>query len=466
MVYPGVVNRHFSGHLPLFVTSDVGLRRIYYMSALTVLCCERSQFRVSPRDFLTLSDRPGKQYFWDASMMAVVWALLEPEGMKMSLRAWLSGDLLHAYGLNMTTGAPMGPTWYAFSATNVFNTALTYIEVTGDRAFLEEDMPSSGKSVLWRLDDIAMLWKEKVRPGQILASFGGNGNLLESGAPTYLGAVASLNAQSVGMMRDMARLHRAFGNNDRAGLLDAAADALLPAVLALYKPGEGVWFSMTDDGQRVEHRHVVDFIYVSQALASDIPPFMRREMRDFVQRELMMKNWLRAQSLKDPGARASARPDHGPMGSYDGWVALSVAEMARLGDKAGALAFLRRTAVSTREGPYAQAHEFCGPDRMADDAPICVAIGPTLKPFEIWTPSRGQTSGGYSSRECIAGGAFACAILSALFGLAPNIDGRMLTDQDESRPVEASLRNLRFQGKMFDLVAGRNGVVANPSLKA
>ncbi len=457
-------NGHFSGHLPVFETEDEALRRIYYMSVLTVLDCERSQFKISPRDFLTEPDRPGKQYFWDASMMATVWALLEPQGMKSSLRYWLGCDLLNSHGLNISNAKDMSPGGYSFSPANVLYTTLTYIGVAGDERFLDEVLAPDGKTVLQRLDEIALLWKQRVKPGQVLGDWGRGNNLLEGGAPTYVGSVASLNAQSVGLMREVARWHALKGNAKRAAQLREEVDKLLPAVLSLYRPGEGVWNSVRGDGARDEQRHCVDFIYVSQAIATDLTESMRREMLGFVRNELLMKNWMRAMSLKDPGARKSVRPDHGPMGSYDGWIPLMVAAMCRLGSWSDAVMFLRRTELATREGPYAQAREFSGINRMSYDAPICVATGPTIGPFEQWTPSRGEKSGAFSSKECISGGAFADAIIGTLFGFQPDLQGGMLVSSDIGRPFVGTLRGLRYRGKLYDVTAGKSGVrIEKPS---
>ncbi len=186
-------NAHFSGYLPVLQTDDDALRRSYYMSVLTVLDCERSQYKTSPRDFVTEPDRPGKQYFWDASMMATVWSLLEPQGMKTSLRFWLCCDLMNSHGFNIGSERDMNPGWYAFSGANVFYSAITYLKVTGDMGFLDEKLPL-GMTVLQRLDDISLLWKQRLAPGQALVNWTSNrGILLESAAPAYQGCVASLN---------------------------------------------------------------------------------------------------------------------------------------------------------------------------------------------------------------------------------------------------------------------------------
>ena len=83
-------NGHFSGSLPVLKTTDTALARNYYMGVQTILALERTQFPVSPRSFITSGERgDGIQYYWDASMQASAWALLEPAGMKATLRRWL-----------------------------------------------------------------------------------------------------------------------------------------------------------------------------------------------------------------------------------------------------------------------------------------------------------------------------------------------------------------------------------------
>src|SRR5271167_224390 len=161
--------------------------------------------------------------------------------------------------------------------------------------------------------------------------------------------------------------------------------------------GEGVWFGLHSDGQRVELRHCVDYIYVGNALANDLTPDMRHKMTDFVKRELLTHDWMRAMSLKDAAAAVSDRPDHGPMGAYDGWPALTVGTMWRLGFPGDAFDFYCRTAEVTKEGPFAQAREFYGPQRDQYNAPVRIA----------------EREG--CMKECISGGAFADVVVGTFF---------------------------------------------------
>ncbi len=330
------------------------------MGIVTLIELERTQFPVSPRSFITSGERaPGTQYYWDASMQSTVWALLEPAGMKATLRRWLvknvrSGSYIYLTDTNgFDTNQYDHITGYAFNACTIFKTAFDYLRVARDFSFLDERL-EDGKTVLQRMDEIATDWKSLVLPDSPLADYGENGNLLEC-APAYIHRVASANAQNVWMLRKDAALQELKGNPGRAKTLRDEADRLLPSVLALYKSGDGVWYGLHKDGERVELRHCVDYIYVGNALDADLTPTMRCEMTDFVKRELLTSDWMRAMSLQDAAASISDRPDHGPMGAYDGWIPLTTGTMWRLGFPDNAFDFYCRTATVTSEGPFAQA---------------------------------------------------------------------------------------------------------------
>src|SRR5260370_20179323 len=139
-------------------------------------------------------------------------------------------------------------------------------------------------------------------------------------------------------------------------------------------------------------------------------------MVDFVKRELLMKKWMRAQSQLDVAAAGSDRPDHGPMGAYDAWPAVTVDAMCALGCWEDAVPFLRRTQAALYEGVYAQAHEFYGPNRRQYDAPVRIA----------------QREG--CMRECTGGGAFAETIIGTLFGYAPTLGGKPALIDGGGRP--------------------------------
>ncbi|HSY18225.1 MAG TPA: hypothetical protein VK815_07825 [Candidatus Acidoferrales bacterium] len=439
-------NKHFSGSLPVLVTDNTALKRNYYMGIVTMLELERTQFPVHPRSFITSGERaPGTQFYWDASMQSTVWALLEPAGMKATLRRWLVQNVRSGQVIDLTKTNGFDAevhdkiTGYAFNACTIFKTALDYLRITGDLAFLDEKL-ENGKTVLQRMDEMATDWKTLVLPDSPLANYGENGNLLEC-APAYVHRVASGNAQNVWMMRQAATLQELKGHAVRAKELRDDAEKFLPAVLSLYKSGDGVWYGLHKDGQRVELRHCVDYIYAGNALANDLTPDMRREMTDFVKRELLMRDWMRAMSQKDTAAAVSDRPDHGSMGAYDGWPALTVGTMWRLGFPDDAFDFYCRSAEVTKEGPFAQAREFYGPHREQYDAPVRIA----------------ERDG--CMKECISGAAFSDVVINTFFGFAPSLDGKnLLADPQTPRPFTGKLLNVSVRGKKLTISAGKSGV--------
>jgi hypothetical protein len=211
--------------------------------------------------------------------------------------------------------------------------------------------------------------------------------------------------------------------------------------MSLYKPGAGVWNAWQLNGKRVELRHCVDFIYTGNALKSDLSVTQKSEMVSFVKQELLTRDWMRAMSLKDSAAVNSDRPDHGPMGAYDGWIPLTVNTMWNMGDPDAAYKFYCRTATVTAEGPFAQAREFFGPNRTGYDAPVRIAARQGCM------------------KECISGVAFSDVVITTFFGFVPEAGNkRTLADPSTPRPFSGELHNIHFAGKEFTLEAGHNGI--------
>jgi hypothetical protein len=437
-------NSHFSGSLPILRTDDQALRRGYAMGILTMLILERTQFPI-PRVFITSGERgEGIQYYWDASMAATAWALLEPKGMRAVLLRWLTQNVRGSPHLDLHASSGYDAhryvvvNGYAANACTMFRTADIYLRVTGDRDFLAARL-ENGKTVLEAMDALATDWQSLPKGPHGLADYGGNGRLLET-ASSYIQCVASMNAQNVALMRHAAQWQELSGHAARASELRTAATAFLPAVLSLYNPATGAWNAARVDGTIVPVQHCVDVIYVGDALADDLAPAMRTGMRAFAQRELLTAHWMRAMSWKDPCAEHAFRPDHSPTGAYDGWIPLTAASLWRLGDPAGAYAFYIRSEAVTSEGAFAQAHEFYGPDPRSYDAPVRIALH------------------GSNMKECISGAAFADVVLSTFFGFAPDPTGQqVLADAQQPRPFTGRLQGVRWHGGLVAIAADDHG---------
>jgi hypothetical protein len=438
-------NDHFSGNLPVLTTDNAALKRNYYMGALTMLDLERTQIPIK-RGFVTSGERgDGTQYFWDASMQATAWALLEPEGMKATLRRWLVQNprgsphisLHDAAGYDHKVYPKMGS--YAANACTIFNTADAYLRLTRDDAFLDEKL-ENGKTVLENMDELATDWETLPKGPDGLVDYGGPGQLLETPG-LYVQEVASVNSQNISMMREDANWQDFKGNAERAKELRDKATAFLPLVMNLFNTQTGAWNLHKVDGTVVPVQHCFDYIYAGNALVNDFTPAQKEASNNFVKQDLMTHDWMRAMGLADPNVPRAVRPDHSWTGSYDGWLPLTAATMWRLGDPKAAFDFYCRAVDVTKEGPFAQAHEFYGPDIKSNDAPVRIALR------------------GSNMKECISGVAFADVVINTFFGFMPSIDGKEpLVDPATPRPFSGTLEKVRFGPDLLTLTADASGV--------
>ena len=426
-------NRYFSGNLPTLVTPDEELRRMYYMSAVSLLSVLRTGFPVAPRVYVSNTPESNctMMYFWDTREWATVFALLDPATLKNCLRSWLAKGIYNGYAEEYLTGTLLGP-WYSANDYSVFILLNDYLNVTGDRAFLSEKI--GGKTVLEHMDAIATHWESLVKPGQTLADYGGKANLLEC-VPTYINEVASFNSANVWMMRRVAEIEEAEGNTVRAAELRAKASQLLPAVLALYEPGQGVWDALHDDGSRVQVRHVFDFATIGLTIPNDLTPKMRDEMTAFVERELLTDHWMRAQSLSDIAAAVSNRPDHGPMGAFCAWPGETAAAFCEFGEFDKALDVFHRCVGVTYEGPFSQSRELSSrePDAMAR------------------ITSRGGSPNSHQTYNASNGGSFAETVIRGLFGYQPDFFRSGLPADNRPHDFHGQLLNVLLDGRLVNL---------------
>jgi hypothetical protein len=254
--------------------------------------------------------------------------------------------------------------------------------------------------------------------------------------PTYINEVASFNAANVWMMRRTAEIEEWHGNTRRAAQLRAKADRLLPAVLALYEPGQGVWDALHNDGSRAQVRHVFDFATIGLTIPEDLTPKMRDEMTDFVERELLTDHWMRAQSLSDVAAAESNRPDHGPMGAFCAWPAETAATFCEFGEFDKALDVFHRCAGVTYEGPFSQSRELSSRE---SDALARIT-------------SRGGSPNSHQTYNASNGGSFAETIIRGFFGYQPDFLKNGLPVDPRSRGFHGQLLNVREGDRLFNLL--------------
>jgi hypothetical protein len=432
-------NGFYSGNLPVLTTPDAAMQRVYYMGIVSRLQMLRTNLPVQPRIMVTGGPQfaVAVTYFWDNTLLLM--SMLDPEMMKQQLKRWLTLDISKWYAQDCMSGQGRG-VWYSANNLSVFGLLQGYLRVTGDYGLLDEKAGS--KTVLEHMKGLVTGWKQLVGKTGQLADYGEAKNLLECDSK-YMHAVASLNAANVGMMRMLAGLLEWRGDAPGATELRETAKSLAAAVLKLYVPVEGVWLAAQPTGQFLKVRHVYDFITAVKWMAEDLSPEMRREMVAFVQRELLTEWWMRALSLEDPAASGSDRPDHGPMGAYDEWPALTLESLCKLGYRKEALDAFYHFEKVTHEGPYAQAHEvlgthYCDPVRIAGR--------------------------GAMTTHTMIGTVFSELIVSSFFGFQPDWQGKQMLVEPSLPPgFEGKLTDLPYRGKHYDLAAGPQGVSVKES---
>ncbi|MBN1132268.1 MAG: hypothetical protein JXA39_04275 [Bacteroidales bacterium] len=425
-------NTLISGCFPVLETDDPKVRKVYYTGPLTMLYLVNNHLPQHEKVFLTGGPRWGASisFFWDITEWATLWAVVDPAMMKEHLSAWIRIDPAKHYGKDNFGGKGVG-NGYSANYWALFQLVRAYITVSRDFDFLSEQV--GDKTVLEHLDHYANNWKNLspfLQKGEgdkayNLADFGDDEwNLLEC-VPTYKHIVPSFNAGYIWMMRELAGFYELTGESQKASDLRHEADAMVDRLLMLYA-GDGVWYSLYPDNQKIEVRHSLDFMFLGRYIPGDIPERTGKEMIDFLYRELMTNHWMRAQSLRDVAAEQSDRADHGPLGAFDGWPAGTMDALSQMGYPGKALDFYRAIEPVTYEGCWAQAHELWGEHKLEKNARVRIA------------------ERGWHNRESSSGIAMSQVMLKCFFGFYPDIQGNPLM---ETTPPD-------FEGKLYHVYYG------------
>lgn len=432
-------NDRYSGHLPLLVTSDPDLRRIWLMGVIGVVYFKRDNpHSVLGRTYDTLMPRYWQSltFLWDYSLSALVHSLLDPAVMRRYLEHWIATDVHTHMGTEWLTGEPVG-VWYAVNDFAMTVTLDAYLRATGDVGWLGRELPGPGGaplSVVGHLDRYACNWR-RFRGESGLAGYGGLGNLLEC-VSTYVNEVASLNAANVWMLRKAAEVARFLGDELVPLWYEAEAAVLAGDLRQLYVDGAGHWAARQADGRLVPVRHCYDFSTVVATIGDELTEVQRAEMVQFFVRELQTPTWMRALSDRDTDAAFSLRPDHQWTGAFPAWPPTAAAALYRLGRPDIAAPWIHGLARSANQGPFGQAH-------FADGVLPPEAGGALKAPSELpwitdWT--------------CAANGSWVDLVVTGVFGVRYGLDGGVTAaPQLEGLDPEARLLGLTIQGRTWDI---------------
>ena len=432
-------NDNYSGHLPMLVTDDQDLRRIWLMGVIGVVYFKRDNpYSTMGRTYDTLMPRYWQclTFLWDYSLSSMVHSLLDPDVMRRYLEHWMSTDVHTHMGTEWLTGQPVGM-WYAVNDYAMVQTIDAYVRATGNTPWLALELPGPGGeplSVLGHLDRYACSWR-RFRSQSGLANYGGIGNLLEC-VSTYVNEVAGLNGANVWMLRKAGQIARYLGDDTAGDWYEAEAGILATDLQQLYSEGNGWWHTRQPDGRLIPVRHCYDFSTIAATIPDDLSEQQRQEMVAFFVRELQTPTWMRALSDRDTNASYSIRPDHQWTGAYPAWPPGAAAALYRFGHADIASQWIRGLARSANQGPFGQSH-------FADGVLPAEAGGALKAPAEMpwindWT--------------CSANGAWVELVIRSVFGTTWDLDGTVTSvPQLDGLDPDARLIGLTIQGRTWDI---------------
>ncbi len=438
-------NAILSGSFPVLETSDTVAKRVYYAGPLTMLYLMNTNLPLHKKVILTGGPKWGAtiSFFWDNTEWSTMQAVIDPVQMKENISTWIKIDPSKFYGVDNFGGKGVGNA-YSANYWALFQLVRSYVTVTRDYDFLKEVI--GGKTVLETLEHYATNW-ERIssygKPGCTeeiykLADFGNDEwNLLEC-VPTYKQIVPSFNAGYIWMMRETASLYKSAGNNGKAEDLNSKAEKMVPLLMSLYA-GKGAWNCLYPNHKTVEVRHCLDFMFMGRYLSADLSESIKKEMIDFLYSELMTDHWMRAQSLLDSAAKNSDRPDHGPLGAFDGWPAGTMDALVQMGYPSKALDFYHAIAPVTHEGTWAQAHELWGENKKNAKAKVRIA------------------ERGWHARDAMAGIGMSQVMLKCFFGFNPDVSGNAIQAPKDIN-LEGTLHHVLYGGK-YHSIKRHNGEI-------
>jgi len=432
-------NTSYSGFLPTFTTTDKNLYELYYLSIISFL--ETQQNKVYPTLDIAFGSNNewaiNQAYFWEISQFSDMYALLEPKGLKSFITMCMHVDIDKGNAIDYKNGQITNH-WYAVNDYALFKTIDSYIRINKDFDFLKTKI--NGKTIFDQLYTCATKWETRFNKEYGLADYGKDPWSFFEAIPDYIHFVPAMNAQNVWMLRSMAEYDKLYGKGKETKNLLEKANLMASGVKSLYVPGEGVWRVKYPNGNSVISRHSYDFLTIGMTMKDDLSPKMKSEMIRFVETELLTpSDFMRAMSLKDQAALNSDRSDHGPVGSYIGWPALTVQAIADLGQFEKAEAILSNFRNAFVESGMGQAIEFLVP------------VGSTEHVNRI-----GARAG---ASFILSGSDYANTIIDGLMGYKPAINGGLIPYMADSyRYFNGKITNVRHGKKKYIFETDSKGI--------
>jgi hypothetical protein len=171
-------NGFFAGFLPVLVTEDSAVSKLWYHSVIAILTTMRTNL-IYPRVYAMVGPEYGTTitYAWDTSLWSSILTLLDPGFLKKQISLFLKYGVYNGYAVDYLSERLVGP-WYSANDMALFTTILNYFSLTGDSSWLHERAANESTNMA-QMEARANKWMDLEDNGSGLADYGGLSNLLE-----------------------------------------------------------------------------------------------------------------------------------------------------------------------------------------------------------------------------------------------------------------------------------------------
>jgi len=429
-------NSEFSGHFPQLETRDPAIWKLYYGGITSLMLSRRdSPTSAYGPTYITLAPRiwTTATFIWDIMLTSLSLAMFDPAVLRKLLESWLAEDMHDNLATEYLTGKGVWE-WYAVNDMGILRCADNYLRVTGDFDWLDTEV--AGKSVLERLVDHSLYWKQLDKHGHGLADYGELHNLLEV-LSTWVHEVPAMNAGNVYGMRFVASLLDRRGEQPRADQLRREADELAERInRLLYVEGKGWWRCLQPDGSTYEVRHCYDLLTMLDMMFNDLSAQQKEEMNHFFWEELHTPLWMHSLSPGDVDATWNVRADHSWLGAYTAWPAKTAQGLYKINPSAPVSQWIKGLAKSANQGPFGQAH-------------IVETVFPPESGGAMKCPRDKPYGNDWSE---VSGGSYIDLVVDSIFGADLSLyDGIDITSRLKDFDAESRLLNVPYQGKLYTI---------------
>jgi hypothetical protein len=418
--------RELSDRLPRLESSHEALVRFYERSLVHLLMnrWDVPELVLHPY-YGTGSVRGGCvcSYLWNFGEPWEILPLYDPRATREHIRQYFKTDITTHFAFNPMTGRAFGP-WYMVNQEKIIGLVYYYVKTTGDTGFL--DQVTAGRSTLEHVIANAMYGDDPARPVALIDYGPSNSHLeLRRGYP-YNHVMPDLNGRRYANYRMASELADAAGKPAPCLLLRAEA---LKELLKrrMWNPATQ-WFDFYDARGKKDTRYTIQMfkLFGSGVLDAEEEAGLLAHLNP---REFLSEYGLHSLSKTDV-AYDQVDIDNGGGGSCTSFPPQIAERLYKTGRPAQAEDLLRRILWWGERMPYWGDSLVANQVDYRKDTPL----------------------------QCtIDGSAGAQCVIFGLFGVDPQIDGRIfIRPQPPAFAPRLALKGLRLRGAVLDISVDGN----------